>query len=100
LLLDFEQTHVLYIIFFLRSVSLNLLFPATEESQITEKTIEKEIQKLKNNLVEETGIPAWGLVAILIGNKECAFREGDFSINKFYYYVDGKSLFCETHNIK
>jgi len=46
------------------------LFPATEESQSTEKTIEKEIQKLKNNLVEETGIPAWGLVAILIGNKE------------------------------
>ncbi|XP_018395758.1 PREDICTED: synaptotagmin 1-like isoform X2 [Cyphomyrmex costatus] len=40
----------------------------TEEivTKSAEKTIEKEIQKLKNSLVEETGIPPWGLVAILI----------------------------------
>jgi len=77
------------------------LFSATEESQSTEKTIEKEIQKLKNNFVEETGIPAWGLVAILIGNKECAFREGNFSISiNFIIMKMEKSLFCETHNIK
>jgi len=80
LLLDFEQTHVLYIISFLQSVSLNLLlFPATEESQSTEKTIEKEIQKFKNNIIEETGIPAWGLVAILIGNKKCFSRRRLFN---------------------
>lgn len=61
------------------SLSLLLLLPATEEVvKSTEKTIEKEIQKLKNSLVEETGIPPWGLVAILIGNKVCAFRKGVF----------------------
>jgi len=56
------------------------LLPATEEVVIksTEKTIEKEIQKLKNSLVEETGIPPWGLVAILIGNKVYAFGKGAF----------------------
>ncbi|XP_018310337.1 synaptotagmin 1 isoform X2 [Mycetomoellerius zeteki] len=40
----------------------------TEEiiSKSTEKTVENEILKLKNSFIEETGIPPWGLVAILI----------------------------------
>jgi len=65
-------------ILFDKNVNLSLLlFLATEEivTKSAEKTIEKEIQKLKNSLVEETGIPPWGLVAILIGNKDALFKK-------------------------
>lgn len=64
----------------MQSVCLSsLLFLATEEVVTKSvQTFEKEIQKIKNDIVKGTGIPAWGLVAILIGNKAYAFREGDF----------------------
>lgn len=69
----------------MQSVCLSsLLFLATEEvvTKSIQQTLDKEIQKIKNDIVKGTGIPAWGLVAILIGNKACAFRKGDFSINQ------------------
>lgn len=75
------DTCTLYNDSFRKVLSLSLLlFSATEEivTKSAEKTIEKEIKKITNTLVEETGIPSWGLVAILIGNKACAFRKGDF----------------------
>ncbi|KAL0113716.1 hypothetical protein PUN28_012682 [Cardiocondyla obscurior] len=49
------------------------VYEKTTEEIVTTKAAEKggaferEIQQLKNSIVEETGIPSWGLVAILIG---------------------------------
>ncbi|XP_011702202.1 PREDICTED: synaptotagmin 1 isoform X2 [Wasmannia auropunctata] len=48
-----------------RSITTDVSLTKTAKTT-TEKTIEREIQQIKDSIVEETGIPAWGLVAILI----------------------------------
>jgi hypothetical protein len=67
------------IIFPFRKVSSSLLFLGTDDIITTTTKPENKLEKLGKDVSEELGIPPWGLVAILIGNKRTrVFLQNNF----------------------
>jgi len=76
-------------IFSFQKVNSSLLFSGADDITTTTAKPENKLEKLGKDVSEELGIPPWGLVAILIGNKKFVFF---YKIISNYNQIKTKSI--------